>query len=373
MKIKIGVILLLLLVCISITISLFVFAEGKKKGKNDKTSEVKIADRGKLPVGEGKKNVVKISKRLNVVDVVQLPIADASEPEWSPDGKWIVFTKCPVPSITSGKEWTYTGIYKTDVNGTNTVMLYQQNNQIAETPQWSPDGTKIAFQLIKEDTDDDGEITIHDKSEIWIMNSNGSEVKQLVSFADKEIETFSWEPDGSKIMYFARIEEPPPSIYIAYSGLFSIPISEGEPQRIYTEKDIEIRGKIRTPFVGFDIKRDNKVGGEYKIWAMLLIPSATPEKGLWEDYYELWTMDLDGKNPVSKMDLELAGSYSPDMSKVVGIIDSKICFANIDGSDLQETEYNGTHIRWSPVENKIVYEWFNQAGNYLNMMTVELQ
>ncbi|MEW6609003.1 MAG: hypothetical protein AB1414_16420 [bacterium] len=371
MKKKINIGLILLVVCICITISLFIFAEGREKGKTNKTLEVTIADAGKLSVGEGKKNVAKISKRVNVVNVIQLPIADASEPEWSPDGNWIVFTKCPVPSISPGEEWTYTGIYKTDVNGTNTVVLYQQNGQIAETPQWSPDGTKIAFHLIKEDTSyGDGEVTIHDRGDIWVMNSDGSGLRQLTTSADTTcIDTFSWLPDGLKIIYQAFIDKPIPR----YEALFSISITGREPQRIFTEKDVEVEGKIWTPFAGFDIKRDNKVNGEYKIWAMLLIPSATPEKGLWEDYYELWTMDLDGKNPVSKMDLELAGSYSPDMSKVVGIIDSKICFANIDGNDLQETEYNGTHIRWSPVENKIVYEWFDQEGNHLCIMTVEVE
>ncbi|MEK7814073.1 MAG: hypothetical protein AAB296_09950, partial [Candidatus Desantisbacteria bacterium] len=301
---------------------------------------------------------------------VELPIRDAEQPDWSPDGKWIVFRKCPVPSTRAGREWTYTGIYKTDVNGTNTVTLYQQNNQIASSPQWSPDGSKIVFCLIKDDTDKDGKITFFDDGDIWVMNSDGSGLKQLTFSAETaSITTYDWTPDSLKIVYSAFSCIPG-----RHEALFSLPVNGvGSPQRIYTEKDVMVNGMLWTPLVGFSIERDNRINGAYKIWALLLIPSANPEEVLWENYHQLWTLDLDGKNPISKMDIELSGSYSPDMVKVVGACGFKIAFADIDGKNLQVTEYDGEYAYWSPTENKIVYQWHNRAGNYLCIMTVEYE
>jgi hypothetical protein len=101
-------------------------------------------------------------------------------PAWSPDGQKIAFSK-------SGD------IYTMNPDGT-------QQSQITNTPcgfdcygddqpSWSPDGQKIAF---RENVTIDSE---YDHSELWVMNADGSNRKQL-NYTD---EAPRWSPDGKKI------------------------------------------------------------------------------------------------------------------------------------------------------------------------------
>lgn len=60
-------------------------------------------------------------------------------------------------------------------------------------PVWSPDGTRIAF--VSEKTDND---------EIWVINADGTDERQLTFNSWEWDKSPSWSPDGSKIAFWSN-------------------------------------------------------------------------------------------------------------------------------------------------------------------------
>jgi Tol biopolymer transport system component len=67
-----------------------------------------------------------------------------------------------------------------------------------DTPVWSPDGTKIAY-LHGDDSTDDGPIN----SQVWVMDANGGNQHRLTTSASIKDQVPDWSPDGSKIAFNA--------------------------------------------------------------------------------------------------------------------------------------------------------------------------
>lgn len=103
---------------------------------------------------------------------------DANAPNWSPDGKSIVFW--------AGYETRYGEIWMMDADGTNPKQLTDQPAPISsDNPAWSPDGSAIIF-----DTNRSGS-----NVEIWIMNANGGEQRKLIEgFGAGGVMQMSWRP-----------------------------------------------------------------------------------------------------------------------------------------------------------------------------------
>ncbi len=103
-------------------------------------------------------------------------------PDWSPDGSRIAFTKG-------------NSIWVMNADGSNKTQLTNPvNNEGDERPSWSPDGSKIAFVR---QTPNGGDI--------WVMNADGSnQVKLTTSAVDELNSDPRWSPDGTK-MVFANV------------------------------------------------------------------------------------------------------------------------------------------------------------------------
>jgi len=100
-------------------------------------------------------------------------------PDWSPDGTKIAF---------ASTRDTNPQIFVMDPNGSNVVRLTHNSAEDAQ-PAWSPNGTKIAFATNRDGND-----------EIYVMNANGSAQVNLTNHAGSDLAP-AWSPDGTKIAF----------------------------------------------------------------------------------------------------------------------------------------------------------------------------
>ena len=111
-------------------------------------------------------------------------------PEWSPDGTKIAFAsdRDGFPVLLD--------IFVMNADGTNPINLTNSvNTDLA--PSWSPDGTKIAFHTFR-----DAGIGL--QSEIYVMDADGSNQVNLTQNA--AIDVFpKWSPDGTKIAFMRQV------------------------------------------------------------------------------------------------------------------------------------------------------------------------
>jgi TolB protein len=144
---------------------------------------------------------------------------------FSPDGSRIAFYR----TISVGQYAVY-HLFVMNANGSNQIDLSRTSDSDSD-PDWSPDGSKIVFVRTPR----------VGGPELWVMNSDGSNARKLISLTADTAISFAdaaessprprWSPDGTRIS-FAAVFRPPgtnaalfPSIYVVNvdgSGLIQL-------------------------------------------------------------------------------------------------------------------------------------------------------
>ena len=156
--------------------------------------------------------------KLNGDSLTQLTFEGTNRfPDWSPDGKRIAYTRSEPGSgmwimDSYGENKTYIGfmshpdwspdtphlvfsgpaaeIWVADTNGANAAQLTFLGGD-SRYPQWSPDGSKIAFSSQKIASG-------YHLPQVWVMDSDGTNLKQLTIEGGRYP---AWSPDGNQIVY----------------------------------------------------------------------------------------------------------------------------------------------------------------------------
>jgi len=142
-------------------------------------------------------------------------LAEGADPAWSPDGTKIVFTSNGGAS--PGSAW---GIYAMNADGSGIRQLTSPNNfdqcSVGASasdfnPDWSPDGKRILFERDFNTDDNNGFDCGLDGygriPNVYVMNADGTDVRRLrpVGLWDSSDAEPAWSPDGQFVAFSKQL------------------------------------------------------------------------------------------------------------------------------------------------------------------------
>jgi Tol biopolymer transport system component len=268
------------------------------------------------------------------------------------------------PVVGDGEEWlayqwldaTAEGIYlaRPDGSGRHQIVTDQTGSQIH--PDWSPDGQRIAFVRF----------TPEDKSELWVVNADGSGEELLVSCEDP-CNSFGypdWNADGSRI-YFSQDADAQANGIPRTFQIARVDVATGRVDVVLTRQD---GMTAEQPRISPDETR--LAYTRFRDPAEALAGSA------------VFVSDLDGGPEQRLTEFDAYGAYpdwAPDGQRIVfntfdlGAFQDITVQVNLftvrpDGSDVQrltdygENDTRATQPRWAPDGSGIVYTQVAGAG-----------
>ena len=133
-------------------------------------------------------------KLLTATDV--LKIKAVGSPRISPDGSRVAYTVGEV-KMEKDKEWKNgTQVWVVPTGG-GAARQYTRGEKSSTAPEWSPDGTMLAFLS---DREKDGE------RQVWMMNADGGEAWAVTSHKGG-VSGFHFSPDGKRLVLTA-VDQP---------------------------------------------------------------------------------------------------------------------------------------------------------------------
>src|SRR5437870_159848 len=126
--------------------------------------------------------LLQVTSNLSGIDV---------EPQWSPNGEWIVFSRRTVNRADRGKATVELFLVRPDGTGLHQLTPKGLNADF-EGADWSPDGSRIAFS---------GKHNVPAVFGIWTIHPDGSGLTALIKGTDSAyFDRPTWSPDGTRLI-----------------------------------------------------------------------------------------------------------------------------------------------------------------------------
>jgi len=269
-------------------------------------------------------------------------------PNWSPDGKMIVFE-----SNRAGKKFE---IYTMNDNGEK-IKYLSHNKMNDETPRWSPDGSFIMFTRYLSENN----------SEIFTMKSDGSNLKQLTNHPFRDGHA-KFSPDGKKIIFNSQRDD------------------EGKLElKNYELYEMNTNGtgiKRLTNYFEWDTYPSYSPDGRKILWRRILADTTAP-RGY---NSEIFVMNCNGseiKNLTNHKSYDGYPEWSPDGTQIVFASSRhgqttehiQLFVMNADGTDVKQITFNeigeeDNRPDWSLDGKRIVFNRVNKDGTRIYIMNI---
>ncbi len=239
----------------------------------------------------------------------------AFDPDWSPDGSWIVF---------AGIDDQDDGIFIMNRDGTNVQRVSDGDGDSSE-PAWSPDGQQIVF------------VRQHPGGvHLYIINTDGTGLRQITDLPGR-VGAPAWSPDGTRIAFFSDFEGND-EIYLLQP--------DGTGLQRLTNRPAVDAGPVWSP----DGERITFTSGAYGSMA------AVDEREL-----GTFTMNADGSN-LHRIEILNADDnnprWSPDGQEIAFVHEEEIMVSDSDGNhrrNLTQHPLFDYWPRWSPDGSSILF------------------
>ncbi|MFC9332043.1 TolB family protein [Kitasatospora sp. NPDC057015] len=122
-------------------------------------------------------------------------------PAFSPDGKLIAFSRSWGALDDAQQQIQYSDLFVMNADGTNAQRLTMLTNDKpfsgrVDNAAWSPDGTQLAFAYRTSGTGQPA-----DSTAIFVINADGTGMRQLTPWALRAGDRPSWSPDGTRVLF----------------------------------------------------------------------------------------------------------------------------------------------------------------------------
>lgn len=131
-----------------------------------------------------------------------------SRPQWSPDGKQVVFGRAMNDSNQNGKITTADFLTISIIDLASLKMSHLVNDYNHDNFQyaWSPDGDWILFCSVRADMNSDGYANLDDSRDLWLVRPDGTD-QHALDLGNKNIFSPGWSPNGNYIVYTVHRSE----------------------------------------------------------------------------------------------------------------------------------------------------------------------
>ncbi len=285
--------------------------------------------------------------------VTQLTQGDGTHPQWSPDGSKIAYT-CNTGGASIGLHTVNTDVCVINADGSGQVNLTSDNPRLDAYPHWTQDG-RIVF-MSSRDLPTTGLF-----SEVYIMNGDGSGVTALTS-DKKALNSYpSVSPDGTKIafesnrdvgvgseIYIMNIDGTKPLRLTNDNVWNQNPVWSPDGNKILYAKagadgNIDLYQVNTDGSNEFRLTHDGAEDGGLRLGHAWLPQPVTVESPDREDKPSVTVKLPQGSSAASNGILFAASSFNCSVCLETGIY-----FVSFDGANLTKLPLTGLYPAWSP-------------------------